>query len=767
MAAAAVDHTTDWVVPPSDDGWVLSHDALRLDMEDLQRLLDALSAQARALCNRWCHVGRPELAWRYHAHMLTVHHDTEEQLYFPLLRTRFEVPDKQSADHDRILQLIKECDAKFDAAAADPAAAAQQLGSLKASFDQFRKLCTEHYREEEVDTLPLIRRHFTPEEVRPTARQISKAYGLMDMGNYLRPMTPEHRTAWMTRVKMPLPVQWIMALQVWRYHRAVVDPLERAIAHAQATGPHAVREGESRDCCGDHELICGLFPHLCGTSNGHPPLKMVHLTAAAPAGPAQDGAPGRPLQLGVVLSGGQASGGHNVIIGLHDYLQRWHPGSTLVGFLGGPAGVMNNQYKACAQHNLDGIVIIGGDDSNTNAAVMAEHFLAQGIKTRVVGVPKTIDGDLKNADVPISFGFDTACKVFSESIGNIAIDAMSAKKYYHFIKRTRRHARCCCYLVCCGAVFEAEHVCLQQPQDSRMQIQVALICEEVAANRWGLKDVVRQVADVIAQRAAEGRNYGVVLIPEGLVEHVHDVSTLIAELNELLAHGMPAVDEEAIAASLTPESAEVFAQLPPGIRSELLAERDPHGNVQVSHIETEKLLIKLVAAELARRKVAGAYKGKFASLAHFFGYEGRCSLPSNFDATYCNALGQAAGALVATKQTGVMATVAELQLPATQWTVGGTPLLSMMHLERRAGRDKPVIKKALVDLEGPAFKAFDSWRGQWAAQDWCRSPGPIQFDSSSFGDVACISLALERNHGMPIRLKGSGDGAAGVARREE
>ncbi|PRW56738.1 pyrophosphate--fructose 6-phosphate 1-phosphotransferase subunit beta [Chlorella sorokiniana] len=770
-AAAAADHTSEWVVPPSDDGWVLSHDALRLDMDDLQRLLDALSTQVAA--------GRPLEKWQLEAAQ-------------------------------------GECDAKFDAAAADPGAAAQQLGSLKASFEQFKKLCTAHYREEEVDTLPLIRRHFTSEEVRPTAKKISKAYGLMDMGNYLRPMTPEHRTAWMTRVKMPLPVQWIMALQVWRYHRAVVEPgnigsgagllqglgpppkqftgselsLERAkyrpVLPAVLAGPHAVREGESRDCCGDHELICGLFPHLCGTSNGHTPLKMVHLTAAAPAGP-EDGPPGRPLQLGVVLSGGQASGGHNVIIGLHDYLQRWHPGSTLVGFLGGPAGVMNNRYKvltadeldgyrnqggfhligsgrdkiekadqleaaarACAQHNLDGIVIIGGDDSNTNAAVMAEHFLAHGIKTRVVGVPKTIDGDLKNADVPISFGFDTACKVFSESIGNIAIDAMSAKKYYHFIKLMGR---------------AASHVTLECALQTHPQ--VALICEEVEANRWGLKGVVRQVADVIAQRAAEGRNYGVVLIPEGLVEHVHDVSTLIAELNELLAQGVNAVDEETIAASLTPESAEVFAQLPPGIRGELLQERDPHGNVQVSHIETEKLIIKAVATELARRKVAGTYKGKFAALAHFFGYEGRCSLPSNFDATYCNALGQAAGALVAGNQTGVMATVSELQLPASQWTVGGTPLLSMMHLERRAGRDKPVIKKALVELEGPAFKAFTAWRGQWAAKDCVRSPGPIQFDSSSFGDLACISLALERNAGVPILIKGWAGGDAGVAMREE
>ncbi|KAI7839314.1 hypothetical protein COHA_007012 [Chlorella ohadii] len=535
-------------------------------------------------------------------------------------------------------------------------------------------------------------------------------------------------------------------------------------------GKHEIVEGDSRECVGGHEVICGLFPRLSSPHGGHAPLRMVHVAPCA--APAEDQPQQRPLRLGVVLSGGQAPGGHNVIIGLHDYLQRWHPGSTLVGFLGGPAGVMNNRYKVltadeldgyrnqggfhligsgrdaiakaeqlaaaektCLELDLDGIVVIGGDDSNTNSNTMAEHFLKQGLKTNVIGVPKTIDGDLKNTDVKASFGFDTACKVFSEMIGNIMIDAMSAKKYYHFVRLMGR---------------AASHVTLECALQTHPQL--ALICEEVAAHRWGLKDVVRQVADMVAQRAELGKNFGVVLIPEGLVEFMHDVSELITELNELMAQGVNAHDQAEIIARLTPESADLFQNLTPGIRSELLEERDPHGNVQVSHIQTEKLLIKLVGQELMRRKAAGTYRGKFAALAHFFGYEGRCSLPSNFDATYCNALGQAAGALVASGRTGLMATVGNLAAPANKWTVGGTPLLSMMHLERRSGRDKPVIKKALVDLHGAAFTSYTSMRAIWAIQDWCRSPGPIQFKGPS-ADLATITLALEVNEGQPCLLQ--------------
>ncbi|KAL4442020.1 hypothetical protein ABPG77_011281 [Micractinium sp. CCAP 211/92] len=531
-------------------------------------------------------------------------------------------------------------------------------------------------------------------------------------------------------------------------------------------GRHEVVEGATRECVGGHDVVCGLFPHLANAHSGHAPLRMVNILPAASQG--EDAAEKRPLRVGCVLSGGQAPGGHNVIIGLHDYLQRWHPGSTLLGFLGGPRGVMQNNHKVltpeeldsyrnlggfhmigsgrdaiskpeqlaaaektCVELELDGLVVIGGDDSNTNAAVLAEYFLKQGVKTTVVGVPKTIDGDLKNTDVACSFGFDTACKVYSEMIGNIMIDAMSAKKYYHFIRLMGR---------------AASHVTLECALQTHPQM--ALICEEVAAHRWGLKDVVRQVADMVAQRAELGKNFGVVLVPEGLVEFMHDVSALIAELNEMLAKGVNASNEADIAAHLTQESADLFDSLTPTIRAELLEERDPHGNVQVSHIQTEKLLIKLVGQELARRTAQGTFRGKFSALSHFFGYEGRCSLPSNFDATYCNALGQAAGALTSAGQTGIMATLSNLSAPASKWAVGGTPLLSMMHMERRSGRDKPVIKKALVEITGPAMTSYTSMRAIWAIQDWCRSPGPIQFQGHT-SDMASITLALEVNEGQP------------------
>ncbi|KAL4443800.1 hypothetical protein ABPG75_011537 [Micractinium tetrahymenae] len=554
------------------------------------------------------------------------------------------------------------------------------------------------------------------------------------------------------------------------------------------TGPHSMVEGERRECVAAHSSVCAMFPHLSGSEAGTGgTLRLMRLVPSN-----QDdngGAQGAPLRLGVLFSGGQASGGHNVIIGLHDYLQRWHPGSTLLGFLNGPRGVMQNNYKllapeelvvdsyrnqggfhmiasgrdkiekadqlaaaekTCMDEKLDGIVIIGGDDSNTNAAVMAEHFLARGVNTRVVGVPKTIDGDLKTPDVPCSFGFDTACKVYSESIGNICIDSASAKKYYHFIKLMGR---------------AASHITLECALQTRPQI--ALICEEVAAHRCSLKDVVYQIADVVAQRAQQGKNYGVVLIPEGLIEHMHDVSALIAELNELLAQGVNVADQADVSAHLSPESADVFDHLPVSIRCEMLEERDPHGNVQVSHIETEKLIMKLVEGELARRKAHGQYSGKFSAINHFFGYEGRCSLPSNFDATYCNALGQAAAALVAAGQTGLMATVSNLQHAASEWTVGGTPLLAMMHLERRSGRDKPVIKKALVDMEGPAMRAFSASRATWAAGDCFRVPGPIQYQGHC-ADTTTLTLELELNEGKAISLAGaeSTNGAGPHAREE-
>ncbi|KAL6774582.1 hypothetical protein ACKKBG_A25560 [Auxenochlorella protothecoides x Auxenochlorella symbiontica] len=534
-------------------------------------------------------------------------------------------------------------------------------------------------------------------------------------------------------------------------------------------GPHEIVEQETRQAAANHEAIAKLFPQLCRS-----PL---HLLRLVPGEHAPHAEGHRPLRIGVVLSGGQAPGGHNVITGIFDYLAKQHPGSVLIGFKDGPRGIINNDHKlltarelefyrnqggfhlicsgrdkiekpeqlkaakqTCKELGLDGLVVIGGDDSNTNAAVLAEYFLSQDVQTCVVGVPKTIDGDLKTADVPISFGFDTASKVYSELIGNVMTDASSAKKYYHFVRLMGR---------------AASHVTLECALQTHPQ--VALISEEVDTHSWSLHDIASRIADVVVARAEAGKNYGVVLVPEGLVEYVHDVSALIVELNELLAkdsadpHDLPAV-----AASLTPPSRAVFESLPAGFKTMLLEERDPHGNVQVSHIETEKLLIRLVEGELAARRASGRYAGKFAAIPHFFGYEGRCSLPTNFDASYCYALGHAAASLVGGRRTGVMATVSDLQLPAARWRVGGTPLVAMMCLERRKGAVKPVIRKALVDLNGPAFRAFAAVRRKWGLTDCFRSPGPIQFSGTQYADVATMTLGLEINDGDPVLLLAHG-----------
>eukprot|EP00887_Chlorella_sp_A99_P005505 scaffold1.g5505.t1 len=503
-------------------------------------------------------------------------------------------------------------------------------------------------------------------------------------------------------------------------------------------GPHHVVEGATRQAVTDMSTIRTLFPRLCEETT--------RVVTFEPGAAAESTA--RPLRVGVMLSGGQASGGHNVIIGVHDYLEKFCPGSQLFGFLGGARGVTTGTYreleakelafyrnqarggfhligsgrdkiekpdqlaaaiKTCSGLDLDGLVVIGGDDSNTNAAVLAEHFLANGVKTRIIGVPKTIDGDLKNEDVAISFGFDTAAKIYSELVGNIMVDAAS---------------------------------------------------EEVAARRLSLRDITHQISDVVMARAMNGRNYGVVLIPEGLVEHAYDISNLIKELNELLAAGVDSTDHLAIMARLTHDSAGLFAQLPPSIRLQLLEERDPAGNVQVSHIELEKLLIRLVEAECTARKKEGRFSGKFNALAHFFGYEGRCSLPSNFDSTYTYALGHAAGALLEAGRTGLMANVTNMARPAREWGIGGTPLVSMMHLERRSGKDKPVIRKALVELEGPAMRGYRSVRDHWALHDCYRSPGPIQFHEPEHADVATFTLALELNDGAEILINTPEDGGA-------
>ncbi|XP_011086210.1 pyrophosphate--fructose 6-phosphate 1-phosphotransferase subunit beta [Sesamum indicum] len=359
--------------------------------------------------------------------------------------------------------------------------------------------------------------------------------------------------------------------------------------------------------------------------------------------------------------------------------------------------------------DLDGLVVIGGDDSNTNACLLAENFRSKNLKTRVIGCPKTIDGDLKCKEVPTSFGFDTACKIYAEMIGNVMIDARSTGKYYHFVRLMGR---------------AASHITLECALQTHPNI--TLIGEEVAAKKQTLKNVTDYIADVICKRAELGFNYGVILIPEGLIDFIPEVNLLHAELNEILAHDI--VDEAGVwKKKLTPQSLQLFDFLPPAIQDQLMLERDPHGNVQVAKIETEKMLIQMVETELEVRKQGAAYKGQFKGQSHFFGYEGRCGLPSNFDATYCYALGYGAGALLQSGKTGLISSVGNLAAPVAEWTVGGTALTSLMDVERRHGKFKPVIKKAMVELDGAPFKKFVSMREEWALKNRYLNPGPIQF----------------------------------------
>ncbi|CAL8463411.1 g2945 [Coccomyxa elongata] len=478
------------------------------------------------------------------------------------------------------------------------------------------------------------------------------------------------------------------------------------------------------------------------------------------------------LRIGIVLSGGQAPGGHNVIGGLLDYLLERHPGSQLIGFKNGPGGILTKSFMDITEDimaefrnlggfhiigsgrdkiekekdleqaasvvkelDLDGLVVCGGDDSNTNAAVLAENFAAKGLKTCVIGVPKTIDGDLKNSQVATSFGFDTACKVYSEQIGNLMMDALSAKKYYHFVRLMGR---------------AASHITLECALQTHPQ--AAIISEEVHQQGKTLADIVDEIADIIAKRAEEGKNYGIVLIPEGLIEHIPQIGALICELNDLLADVTTDVDShDAVMTRLSTANLAVFEFLPASTRQQLLLDRDPHGNVQVSRIETEQLLLQLVAVELEKRRKESKFCDNFAGLTHYFGYEGRCSFPTNFDAAYCATLGYAAGALVAGGKTGLMATASSLDKPCAEWKVGGYPLIDMMCIERRRGKDKPVIRKALVELEGPVFTAFKQMRSKWAQEDCFRSPGPIQFSGPN-ADGANFTLALELNSNQPIQI---------------
>ena len=468
----------------------------------------------------------------------------------------------------------------------------------------------------------------------------------------------------------------------------------------------------------------------------------------------------QPLRLGVVFSGGQAAGGHNVISGLFDALIKFNPESKLYGFLNGPAGIVNNQVKeinaeilinyrnlggfdllgsgrtkietpeqfqavlkTSQELHLDGLVIIGGDDSNTNAALLAEYFLLKNCPTRVIGTPKTIDGDLKNESIEVSFGFDTACKTFSQTIGSILTDSLSAKKYYYFIKLMGR---------------SASHITLECALKTHPNL--ALIGEEIAANKTSLKEVTLSIADLICARAAIKKNYGVILIPEGLIEFIPEIKSLIQELNSLLASSQPHLKELEsrskkekicyIVDQLTPASKECFLFLTEEIQLQLLMERDPHGNVQVAKIETERLLIDLVKAELSARQKMGQYAGKFSAQPLFCGYEGRSCLPSNFDSQYCYALGYAAALLINTKLTGYMSCISDLNLPVEQWGIKGIPLTHMMGMEDRNGELKAVVSKALVDLKGQPFTFFKQEREKWKLDDLYCVPGPIQFFGS-------------------------------------
>jgi len=477
--------------------------------------------------------------------------------------------------------------------------------------------------------------------------------------------------------------------------------------------------------------------------------------------------------IGVILSGGQAPGGHNVIAGLYDALKQANPNSKLYGFLGGPSGIIEGKYieftpekinayrntggfdiigsgrtkleteeqfqkswQVCKNLNITGVVIIGGDDSNTNAAMLAEWFVKNNAGIQVIGCPKTIDGDLKNDQIEISFGFDTATKTYAELIGNILRDANSAKKYWHFIKLMGR---------------SATHVGLEVALQT--QPNITLISEEVEKKKMSLKQIVDYIAGVVAKRAEMGKNFGIALIPEGLIEFIPEVKSMIANLNDILAtlendSNYANADENTkfsiIKGKLNAQDGSVYDSLPVMIKQQLLMDRDPHGNVQVSKIETEKLLIEMVSTKLAEMKKAGTYNGKFSSQNHFFGYEGRCAFPSNFDADYCYSLGFNAYALMKFGLTGYLSSVKNLSAPASEWVAGGVPLTMMMNMEKRHGEFKPVIKKALVELNGPVFKELERNRENWALNDRYIFPGAIQyFGPSSVCDITTETLKLE------------------------
>ena len=523
-------------------------------------------------------------------------------------------------------------------------------------------------------------------------------------------------------------------------------------------GAVKVKEGAPTQSVDNQEDIKKLFPNTYG-------MPLVEFEPA-------DSANNTKMNVGVILSGGQAPGGHNVISGLFDEVKKLNPDNRLYGFLMGPGGLVDHNYIEITAENLQAyrntggfdmigsgrtklekedqfekgleiikkldikaVVIIGGDDSNTNACVLAEYYAAKQYGVQVIGCPKTIDGDLKNDQIETSFGFDTATKTYSELIGNIERDCNSARKYWHFVKLMGR---------------SASHIALECALQT--QPNICLISEEIQAKDQTLNDIVEYIAGVVAYRAAQGNNFGVVLIPEGLIEFIPAIGRLIQELNDLLAaHGADYMnlDKDAqrkyILEHLSTENKATFETLPEGVARQLSLDRDPHGNVQVSLIETEKLISEMVAAKLDQWKKEGKYEGKFAAQHHFFGYEGRCAAPSNFDADYCYALGSSAAQLIANGKTGYMAIVKNTTAGTDQWKAGGVPITMMMNMEKRNGEMKPVIRKALVELDGTPFKTFAAQRDKWAKETCYVYPGPIQYwGPSSVCDQTTKTLVLEQ-----------------------
>ena len=518
-------------------------------------------------------------------------------------------------------------------------------------------------------------------------------------------------------------------------------------------------EGAPTESVANQTEIKSLFP----TTYGLPVLTFEKNTASKVSA---------PINVGVILSGGQAPGGHNVISGLFDGIKAINKDSRLYGFLMGPGGFVDHKYieltakiiddyrntggfdiigsgrtklekveqfdkglEILKELNIKALVIIGGDDSNTNAAILAEYYKANNAGVQVIGCPKTIDGDLKNEMIETSFGFDTATKVYSEVIGNIQRDCNSAKKYWHFIKLMGR---------------SASHIALECALQT--QPNYCIISEEVEQKNMTLADIVNDIANVIAKRAANGNNFGTVLIPEGLIEFIPAMKKLIAELNDMLAANAQfasldrAAQREFVLNNLSADNAAIFASPPDGVARQLTLGRDPHGNVQVSLIETEKLLSEMIGKRLAEMKAAGEYVGKFSPLHHFFGYEGRCADPSNFDADYCYALGYNAAQLINCGATGYMSSVRNLSKPSVQWIAGGIPITMMMNMERRNGEMKPVIQKALVRLDGKPFLKFAEIREKWAIDTCYTYPGPIQyFGPAEVCDQTSRTLYYEHN----------------------